>query len=89
MGAAIATSAPSAATRSTPNFRKTPATIAMTIGIGSASITRRTSPDAPSTSTSRPVTRNAPITSGQDRCPSDPPTRIVPGIVQAKPRGCR
>src|SRR5690606_20038259 len=42
IGAAIATSDPSAATRSMPNFRNTPATIAMTMGMGSASITRRT-----------------------------------------------
>ena len=55
MGAAMAKSAPSARTRSTPNRRKTPATIAMTIGMGMTLITRRTQPVRPRTRMSTPV----------------------------------
>ena len=55
IGAAIATSLSSARTMSRPKRRKTPATMPITIGIGSADITRRTQPLAPSTTTSRLV----------------------------------
>ena len=55
IGAAIATSLSSARTMSSPKRRNTPATMPITIGIGSADITRLTQPLAPITSTSRLV----------------------------------
>ena len=54
IGAAIHTPASSARTQSSPNCRKTPATMPMTIGIGTASMARRTKPVRPSASISRP-----------------------------------
>ena len=78
-----------ALTSSMPKVRKTPATIAITIGIGTAAIALRTSPDRPSTRISAPVTMKAPITSGQVSSRSALPTRIVPGMVQANPSGWR
>ena len=57
IGPAIARLRSKARTRSSPKGRKTPATIAMTIGIGTAPITRRTTPVSPSTSIRMPVAR--------------------------------
>jgi hypothetical protein len=48
IGAAIAGSLCNARTRSRPKRRNTPATMPMTIGIGTACIARLTQPDAPS-----------------------------------------
>ena len=89
MGAAMAKSAPSARTRSTPNRRKTPATIAITIGMGMTLITRRTQPVRPRTRMSTPVAMKAPMTSGKVRCPRAGPTSTVPGIVQNIAKGWR
>lgn len=89
IGTAIAKSEPRALTRFVPNDRNTPATIAITMGMGSASMTRRTRPVTPNTVISAAVTKNAPTTSAQLRCVREPPTRIVPGMVQKKPSGCR
>ena len=61
----------------------------ITIGIGTASIARRTQPDRPRTSMRTPVARNAPTTSGKARCASAGPTSTVPGIVQKNTRGWR
>ncbi len=55
MAPAMAGSWCSARTRSSPKRRNTPATMPMTMGIGTACIARRTQPDAPSASTSSPV----------------------------------
>ena len=55
IGAATATSLCSARTRSSPKRRNTPATIPMTMGMGSHDITRLTQPLAPSTRMSRLV----------------------------------
>ncbi len=65
IGRAIQSSSAKARTRSTPKRRNTPATIAITIGMGMASIARRTHPLHPSTSIRTPVARNAPITSAK------------------------
>jgi len=89
IGAAIHSASRKARTRSTPKRRNTPATIAMTIGIGTASMARRTQPESPSTSISRPVAWYAPITSAKLRCPSAGPTSTAPGIVQKKTSGWR
>src|SRR6185295_3870473 len=78
-----------ASTRSTPKRRNTPATIAITIGIGTASIARRTQPDRPSRSISTPVARNAPTTSANARWPSAGPTSTAPGMLHRKTSGCR
>ncbi len=56
------------ATMSVPNFRNTAATIAMTIGIGTAAMIRRTIPVAPGARTRSPEVKNAPTTSGKDKC---------------------
>ena len=64
IGAATAASDPTARTRSVPNRRNTPATMPITIGMGMRSMTRRTQPVSPRTSTSSPVATNAPTTSG-------------------------
>ncbi len=63
IGAAIQNSSRMANTRSRPNRRNTPATMPITIGIGTASIARRTQPDRPSASMRIPVAMYAPITS--------------------------
>ena len=63
IGAAIQNSSRTANTRSRPKRRNTPATIPITIGIGTASIARRTQPESPSASMRTPVAMNAPITS--------------------------
>ena len=89
IGPAIAMSSCSARTRSSPKRRNTPATMPITIGIGTACMARRTQPLAPSTSISTPVARNAPTTSAKLRCASAGPTSTVPGMVQKKPSGCR
>jgi hypothetical protein len=89
IGAATATSEPTARTRSVPKRRKTPATMPMTIGIGTRSMNRRTQPVRPRTTTSTPVATNAPMTSGHVRCPRAGPTRTVPGMVQKNARGWR
>ena len=65
IGAATATSDPTARTRSVPNRRNTPATMPITIGIGMRFMTRRTQPVRPRTSISSPVAKKAPTTSGQ------------------------
>ena len=57
MMAAIHRSAWKARTQSSPNARKTPATMPMTIGIGTARMARCTQPVTPSASISRPVAR--------------------------------
>ena len=57
IGAAIAMSSRTACTRPVPNRRNTPATIAITIGIGAASMQRRTQPVSPSASISAPQPR--------------------------------
>ncbi len=51
----MARSAWNARTQSSPNCRNTPATMPITIGIGTAAMARRTSPSAPSAIISRPV----------------------------------
>jgi hypothetical protein len=89
IGPATAMSPRSEPTRSIPNRRKTPATMAITIGIGIMAIARRTHPVSPRTVISRPVAKNALTTCGQDRCPNAGPTRTVPGIVQKKASGWR
>ena len=65
MGAPINTSLCRARTMSRPKRRNTPATMPMTMGMGTASIARRTQPESPSASIRMPVATNAPITSGQ------------------------
>ena len=55
MVAAMARSAWKARTQSRPNWRNTPATMPMTMGIGSAAMARRTSPSAPSAIIRMPV----------------------------------
>ncbi len=55
IGAAIQKSSRTAKTRSSPKRRNTPATIAITIGIGRTFIARATQPAQPSTSISAPV----------------------------------
>ena len=89
IGAAIAKSSRTACTRPVPKRRNTPATIAMTIGIGAASVQRRTQPESPSASISTPVAMKAPITSGNDRWPSAGPTSTAPGMVQKNTSGWR
>jgi len=89
MGSAIQRSSLKARTRSRPKRRNTPATIAITIGIGRASIARRTQPVSPSTSMRIPVATKAPITSGKLRCVSAGPTSTAPGMLQRKTSGCR
>ena len=89
MGAAIQKSSRTARTRSRPKRRNTPATMPITMGIGTASIARRTQPESPSASISTPVAMKAPITSAQLRCPSAGPTSTAPGIVQKNTSGCR
>ncbi len=89
IGAAIQKSSRTAYTKPRPKRRKTPATIPITIGIGTACIARRTQPDRPSASMSPPVARKAPMTSAQRRWLSAAPTSTVPGIVQKKTSGCR
>ncbi len=63
IGAATQKSSRIAKTRSRPKRRNTPATMPITIGIGTASIARRTQPDSPSASMRTPVAMYAPITS--------------------------
>ena len=89
MGAAIQKSSRMAKTRSSPNRRNTPATMPMTMGIGTASMARLTQPLKPRASIRTPVATNAPITSGKVRCPSAGPTSTAPGIVQKKTSGWR
>ena len=89
MGAAIPTSSRRACTRSIPNRRKIPATMAITIGIGTTAMARRTQPLSPRRRTSRPVAKKAPTTCGQVRWVRAGPTSTVPGMVQKKARGCR
>src|SRR2546423_504926 len=60
IGAAIQKSSRTASTRSRPKRRNTPATMPITIGIGTASIARRSHPDSPSASMRIPVAMNAP-----------------------------
>ncbi len=72
-----------------PKRRNTPATIAITIGMGAASVQRFTQPESPSASISAPVAMKAPITSGNDRWQSAGPTSTVPGMVQKKTSGWR
>lgn len=72
-----------------PKERNTPATIAMTIGMGSTRITRPTHPLRPSSRMSTAVTMNAPNTSLHGRWRSAVPTTTVPGIVQKNPSGWR
>ena len=57
MESAIAISSRKACTSPIPKRRKTPATIAITIGIGTACIARRTQPERPSRSMTTPVAR--------------------------------
>ena len=89
MGTATAASRPNAPTRSRPNWRNTPATIAITMGIGSAAITGRTQPVRPTARMTSAVTAKAPSTSGQVRWSSEPPTTTVPGMVQKNASGWR
>ena len=89
MGAATTGFAWVEATMSVPNFRNTAATMDMTMGIGTTAMIRRTTPVAPSARTSTPDVKKAPTTSGKDRCCRDGPRSTVPGMDQAKPRGCR
>ena len=89
IGPAMARSSRIACTRSMPNRRNTPATMAITIGIGTAAMARRTHPESPSTSMSSPVAKKAPTTSAKLRWPSAGPTSTVPGIVQKNASGCR
>ena len=56
IGAAIATSLCKARTMSRPKRKNTPATMPMTIGMGSAATTRLTQPVRPNTSTKALVT---------------------------------
>ena len=88
IGTATAAS-PSECTRSMPNRRKIPATMAITIGIGIKSITRRTHPVSPRTRISTPVAKKAPTTSAKDMWPRAGPTSTVPGIVQKNAKGWR
>ncbi len=88
IGAAIQRSSRKANTMSRPKRRNTPATMPITIGIGTASIARRTQPEKPSASIRMPVTTNAPITSGHSRWVSAGPTSTAPGIVHRKTSGC-
>jgi hypothetical protein len=46
-----------------PKRRNTPATMPITIGIGTSAIARLTQPDRPSSSISKPVAMKAPTTS--------------------------
>ena len=78
-----------ALTRSSPKRRKTPATMAITIGMGSRAWARRIHPEIPSTVTKRPVATKAPITSACGVCSSAWPTRTVPGMVQKITSGVR
>ena len=55
IGMAIQKSPPSAASHSNPKRRNTPATMAMTMGIGSNTMIRRTQPLRPSTNNNSPV----------------------------------
>ena len=89
IGSAIQSSSRKARTKSTPKRRNTPGHHAMTIGIGTASIARRTQPENPRSSISNPVARNAPITSGKLRCVSAGPTSTVPGMLQRNTSGWR
>ena len=57
IGPASQNSFRTASTQSVPNFRNTPATIAITIGVGKAAITTRTQPVTPSSNISAPVAR--------------------------------
>src|SRR6478736_9086157 len=77
------------ATMSVPNFRNTAATMAITSGIGTNAMALRTTPVAPSARISTPEVKRAPTTSGKARCCRDGPRSTVPGMDQAKPRGCR
>ena len=89
MGAAIQKPVSKARTQSRPKDRNTPATMPITIGIGIASMARRTQPVRPSAIMRKPVARNAPITSGKLRWVSAGPTSTVPGMVQKKASGWR
>jgi hypothetical protein len=61
----------------------------MTIGIGTASIARRTTPERPSASIRTPVTTNAPTISAKLARASAGPRRTVPGMVQKNTSGWR
>ena len=89
MGNAIHGASRNASTRSMPKRRNTPATMAITIGIGTASIARRTRPETPSSAISTPVARKAPTTSGSDRWPSAGPTSTEPGMLHRNTSGWR
>lgn len=89
IGAARPTSAPVEVTRSSPNFKKTPATIAITMGIGREDMIVRTQPVRPIARITSAVTTKAPNTSGHVRWFSEEPTTTVPGIVQKNDSGCR
>ena len=82
IGRAIRGSASDASTSSRPNRRKMPATMAMTICGGSASITRATRPVQPSRNTRTPVSTYAPRTSANASWDSASPAMTVPGMVQ-------
>lgn len=64
-----------------PKGRKTPATIAMTIGMGMAAIIRDTKPVTPRKAINKPHAKQAPITSAKLRCCRAPPTSTAPGMV--------
>ena len=63
MESAMVRSSRNAVTRPMPKRRKTPATMAMTMGMGTASIARRTHPERPRRTITSPAARKAPITS--------------------------
>ncbi len=61
----------------------------ITIGMGTASIARRTQPERPSASMRSPAAMYAPITSAKLRWTSAGPTSTAPGMVQKKTSGWR
>lgn len=89
MGRAIHGSARLDATISVPNFKKTAATMAITIGNEIAVVRGRITPEHPSARISTPAPKNAPTTSGKLRCCGDGPSWTVPGMDQANPSGWR
>ena len=90
MGAAIHASSRSAKIMSRPKRRKTPATMPITIGMGTASIARRTQPESPSASIRTPVAMKRADRLGPAQVRRAPARRsTAPGMVQKNTSGCR
>ena len=79
--------AESASQAGRPNDIKTPATIAIMMGMGRSAIIFFTAPLIPKTKSKMPVPMNAPMTSGNVELTSAGPTKTEPDIVQKNANG--